>query len=162
MKKLFLSLFLTTTALTCINAQETTEKVCCVPENTFTNQKGDWYVGTGDIDNLAWTQWSVQPTIGYAFADDFMVGLSLNQGTETDTTGTVVAGDINFDVHGRYFFEGFFGYVATRNLTTDFGLDLGVGKIFTTKKNNLFLDPKIVYNTKEGTTNLRLGLGLIF
>ena len=38
------------------------------------NAKGDWYVGTGDITNTAWTDLSIQPTIGYAFSDNYMVG----------------------------------------------------------------------------------------
>ena len=43
------------------------------------NAKGDWYVGTGDITNTAWTELSIQPTIGYAFSDNYMVGMNLTQ-----------------------------------------------------------------------------------
>ena len=48
MKKLFLSLVLGLLLVTGVNAQE----------------KGDWYIGTGDIANTAWTEWSVSPTVG--------------------------------------------------------------------------------------------------
>ena len=34
------------------------------------NAKGDWYVGTGDIANVSWTEWSISPTVGYAFTDN--------------------------------------------------------------------------------------------
>ena len=37
------------------------------------NTKGDWYVGTGDITNTAWTELSIQPTIGYAFSDSYNI-----------------------------------------------------------------------------------------
>jgi len=130
--------------------------------NAQTNTTGDWYVGTGDISNVAWTQWTLTPTVGYAFTDDIMAGFSLNQGTTTDSTGATVAGDLNLDVHARYFFGEFFGYVGTQNLTTDFGLNIGVGKMFTTETNGLYLDPRVVYNTADGTANLRVGFGLKF
>ena len=48
----------------------------------FTSQaqtKGDWYIGTGDIANTAWTEWSIAPTVGYAIADKFMVGCNVSQ-----------------------------------------------------------------------------------
>jgi hypothetical protein len=130
--------------------------------NAQVNTTGDWYVGTGDISDVAWTQWSVTPTVGYAFTDDIMAGFSLNQGTTTDTTGATVAGDLNLDVHGRYFFGDFFGYVGTQNLTTDFGLNLGVGRMFTFHNGGMYVDPRVTYNTNDGTTNLRVGLGLKF
>ena len=34
---------------------------------------GDWYVGTGDVANTAWTEWSVSPTIGYGVTEKLMV-----------------------------------------------------------------------------------------
>ena len=37
----------------------------------------------------------------------------------------------------------------------------GVGKMFTVR-NNIYIDPKIVYNSGEKTTNLTLGFGLKF
>ena len=114
--------------------------------------KGDWYIGTGDIANVAWTEWSVSPTIGYGVTNDLMVGCSVSQ---TDSTADV---DVNF--HARYFWKGFFGYVAVDGLSTD-GMAVGAGKLFTLR-NNIFVDPKLVYNTGEGTTNLTLGFGFRF
>ena len=49
MRKLILSLALGLLSVAGVNAQE----------------KGDWYIGTGDIANTAWTEWSVSPTVGY-------------------------------------------------------------------------------------------------
>lgn len=147
MKNLILTLTLTLGVAFAANAQ---------------NTKGDWYLGTGDISNTTWTQWALTPTVGYAFTDDVMAGFSLNQETTVDSTGTTVAGDLNLDVHARYFYKGFFGYLGTQNLTTDFGLNVGVGKMFTTETNNLYLDPRVVYNTADGTTNLSIGFGLKF
>lgn len=160
MKNLFLTLTLILGATSFAAAQGDTT-MCCETHN-HDNAKGDWYIGTGDISNTAWTQWMLTPTVGYAFTDDVMAGFSLNQGTTTDSTGATVAGDLNLDVHARYFYEGFFGYVGTQNLTTDFGLNIGVGKLFTTTTNNMYLDPRVVYNTTDGTANLRIGFGLKF
>jgi len=53
MKKLILSLMLVVGIVISTNAQ---------------NVKGDWYVGTGDIADVAWTDWSVSPTLGYAIS----------------------------------------------------------------------------------------------
>ena len=47
------------------------------------NAKGDWYVGTGDIANVAWTDWALSPTIGYFISDNFMVGLSLGMSSSS-------------------------------------------------------------------------------
>mgnify|MGYP001242288681 FL=1 len=113
---------------------------------------GDWYVGTGDIANTAWTEWSVSPTIGYGVMDNLMVGCSVSQ---TDSTA-----DLNVDFHARYFWKGYFGYLATDGLSTD-GMSLGLGKLFTLR-NNIYVDPKVVYNTGEKTTNLTLGFGFKF
>ena len=41
------------------------------------NAKGDWYVGTGDIANVAWTDWAVSPTLGYGVTDKLMIGLGV-------------------------------------------------------------------------------------
>ena len=117
------------------------------------NAKGDWYVGTGDIDNVAWTEWSISPTIGYAFSDDYMVGMSVAQ---TDSTEDMV-----FNLNGRYFYKGFFGYAALNDFDFD-QLHLGVGKMFTFHKGNMFVDPKVVYDLGQKTTNLTLGFGLKF
>ena len=43
MKKVVMSLALSVLLVLGVNAQE----------------KGDWYVGTGDVANKAWTDWSV-------------------------------------------------------------------------------------------------------
>ena len=56
---------------------------------------GDWYVGTGDIANTAWTEWSVSPTIGYGVTDNLMVGVSVSQADSTV--------DMEMDFHARYF-----------------------------------------------------------
>ena len=50
---------------------------------TQAQTKGDWYVGTGDIANVAWTEWSVAPTVGYGVSDNIMIGLSLSQADST-------------------------------------------------------------------------------
>ena len=34
--------------------------ILCVLSVNAQNQ-GDWYVGTGDIANTAWTEWSIAP-----------------------------------------------------------------------------------------------------
>ena len=113
---------------------------------------GDWYVGTGDIANTAWTEWSVSPTIGYGVMDNLMVGCSVSQ---TDSTA-----DLNVDFHARYFWKGYFGYLATDGFSTD-NLSVGAGKLFTLRK-NIYVDPKLVYNTGDKTTNLTLGFGFKF
>ena len=113
---------------------------------------GDWYVGTGDVANVAWTEWSVSPTVGYGIMDNLMVGLSVSQADSTV--------DMTYDLHARYFTRGYFVYAATSGLDTE-TLSLGVGKLFTLR-NNIYVDPKIVYNTGEKTTNLTLGFGFRF
>ena len=40
-------------------------------------------------------------------------------------------------------------------------MSVGVGKMFTVYK-GVFIDPKIVYNAGDKTTNLTLGFGLKF
>ena len=67
---------------------------------TFTanaQEKGDWYVGTGDIANVAWTDWAISPSIGYGFTDNLMVGMSVSQADSSV--------DMSFDVDARYFFK---------------------------------------------------------
>ena len=114
--------------------------------------KGDWYVGTGDISNVAWTEWAIAPTVGYGVMDNLMVGLSVSQADSTV--------DMSYDLHARYFYKGYFAYAATSGLDTE-TLSLGVGRMFTLHK-GVYVDPKIVYNTEEKTTNLTLGFGLKF
>jgi len=116
------------------------------------NAKGDWYIGTGDIANVAWTEWSISPTVGYAVTDDLMIGLNVSQADSS--------ADMELDVHARYFWKGYFGYLATDGFSTD-NLSVGAGKLFTLRK-NIYVDPKLVYNTGEKTTNLMLGFGFKF
>jgi len=136
MKKLILTLALCVATIVATQAQT----------------KGDWYVGTGDISNVAWTDWAVSPTVGYGVTDKLMVGLSVSQ---LDSTV-----DMSYDLHARYFVKGYFVYAATSGLDTE-TLSLGVGRMFTIHK-GVYVDPKIVYNTGDKTTNLTLGFGLKF
>ena len=114
--------------------------------------QGDWYVGTGDIANVAWTEWSVSPTIGYGITENIAVSASVAQADST--------ADLNLDVSARYFRNGYFAYVSTTGLSTD-NLKLGIGRMFTIHK-SVFVDPKLVYDTSAKTTNLLLGFGLKF
>jgi hypothetical protein len=136
MKKMLMSIMLAGLFTVGVNAQE----------------KGQWYVGTGDIANTAWTEWSIAPTVGYGITDKIMVGMNVSQ---ADSSAEMV-----LDAHVRYFYNGMFGYVSAPNLDTD-RLMIGVGKMFTFHK-GIYIDPKVVYNTSEKTTNLMLGVGLIF
>ena len=115
-------------------------------------EKGDWYIGTGDIADVAWTEWSISPTVGYGFTDKLMVGLTVSQVDSSD--------DVALDIHARYFFKEFFAYAAVEDFDTDL-LKVGVGKMFTFHK-NVFIDPKVVYDVNAKTTNLTLGFGLRF
>ena len=126
--------------------------VLCIANVNAQNAKGDWYIGTGDIANNAWTEWSVAPTVGYAISDKFIVGCNVSQ---ADSSAEMV-----IDAHVRYFYNGLFGYVSAPNLDTDM-LSIGVGKMFTFHK-CVYIDPTIVYDTNMKTTNLMLGFGLKF
>jgi hypothetical protein len=121
------------------------------------NAKGDWYVGTGDVANVAWTEWAMAPTLGYGVSDKLMVGLGIAQADSTE--------DLALDVHARYFMnaggQDFFLYAAMSEFETD-NLELGLGKMFTFHKDAIFVDPKVVYHTGNKTTNLTLGFGLRF
>jgi len=136
MKKIVLTMFLSALIVLGANAQA----------------KGDWYVGTGDVANTAWTEWAVSPNVGYGLTDNLMIGLNLSQADSTV--------DMEFDIHARYFMKGYFVYASTNGLNAD-GMKLGMGKMFTICK-NVYVDPKVVYNTTEKTTNLGLGFGLKF
>ena len=136
MKKVLMSLALSVLLVLGVNAQE----------------KGDWYVGTGDIANKAWTDWSVAPTVGYGITDNLMVGLNVSQADSTV--------DRAIDVHVRYFVRGFFVYASTTGLDTD-NMSYGIGKMFTFHK-GIYVDPKLVYDATAKTTNLMLGVGLKF
>ena len=115
-------------------------------------KQGDWYIGTGDVANKAWTEWSVAPTVGYGLTDKLMVGLNVSQADST--------ADMELDVHARYFWNGYFAYAQTVGLNTE-NLKVGFGKMFTFHK-GVFVDPKVVYDMDNKTTNLMLGLGLKF
>ena len=136
MRKLILSLALGLLTVAGVNAQE----------------KGDWYIGTGDIANKAWTEWSVSPTVGYGVTDNIMVGVNVSQENED--------ADVAVDLHARYFWNGYFAYLSTTGLNTD-NVSYGVGKLFTFHK-GVFVDPKVVYDATAKTTNLQLGVGLKF
>jgi hypothetical protein len=126
--------------------------VCGFAFTSQAQQQGDWYVGAGDISNIAWTDWSVSPTIGYGVTSNLMVGASINQADST--------ADMDIDFHARYLWKGFFGYLGLDGFSTD-GMTVGAGKMFTIR-NNVYIDPKVIYNTGEGTTNLTLGFGFKF
>jgi|TARA_R110000764_G_scaffold145882_1_gene233628 hypothetical protein len=157
MKKTILS-FVTIALLALgANAQESTNDECCTQDEK--GNKGDWYVGTGNIADLAWTQWSVSPTLGYGVTDNLMVGLNLSQ-ANSDT-------DFSMDLHARYFLnvvgQDLFVYLASDDVTNldTKDLSVGVGKFFTLHK-GVYVDPKITFNLNEKTTNLQLGFGLKF
>ena len=136
MKKIVLTLFLSALFVLGVNGQE----------------KGDWYVGTGDVASKAWTEWSIAPAVGYGITDNLMVGLNVSQADS--------AADMNFDIHARYFWNGYFVYMETEGLKTE-NMNYGLGKMFTFHK-GVYVDPKVVYNATEKTTNLMLGVGLKF
>ena len=73
--------------------------VLCAVSVNAQNAKGDWYVGTGDIANIAWTEWSVAPSVGYAINDNLAVGLNVSQ---TDSIADMV-----IDLDAKYFWNQF-------------------------------------------------------
>ena len=136
MKKIVMSLALSVLFVLGVNAQN----------------QSDIYIGAGDIANKAWTEWSIAPTVGYGITDNLMVGLNVSQADST--------ADMALDVHARYFLNGYFVYAETTGLDTD-NFKVGVGKMFNFRK-GVFVDPKVVYDMTEKTTNLSLGVGLKF
>ena len=136
MNKIILSLALSVLCVLGVNAQSA----------------GDWYIGTGDIANKAWTEWSLSPTVGYGVTDDLMVGVNISQADSTV--------DVSYDLHARYYVRGYFVYATTDGLNTE-ALKVGVGRMFGIHK-GIYVDPKVVYDTQSKTTNLTLGLGLFF
>ncbi len=136
MNKIILSLALSVLCVLGVNAQSA----------------GDWYIGTGDIANKAWTEWSLSPTVGYGVTDDLMVGVNISQADSTV--------DVSYDLHARYYVRGYFVYATTDGLNTE-ALKVGVGRMFGIHK-GIYVDPKVVYDTQSKTTNLTLGLGLYF
>ena len=120
------------------------------------NAKGDWYVGTGNIADVAWTEWAVSPMLGYGINDNLMVGFSLAQADSSE--------DLSIDLNARYFVsaggQDFFLYAELNDFDTD-NLALGLGKMFTVHK-GVFVEPKVVYHSGEKTTNMMLGFGMKF
>jgi hypothetical protein len=157
MKKMIFTLALSLLVAVGVNAQdaESTTSECCDGTQT-TSTKGDWYLGTGDIANVAWTQWSVSPSLGYGVTDKLMVGLSVVQADSS--------ADLAIGLLGRYFMnvagQDFFLYAAASDLDID-AISLGFGKMFTVHK-SVFIEPKFVYHIGDKTTNMMLGFGLKF
>jgi hypothetical protein len=138
MRKLFLSLALGLLFAFGVNAQ---------------NAKGNWYVGTGDVAHVAWTDWAVSPTIGYAITDAIVLGGSLSQ----------VSGEVQVvNIYARYFFSNCFADV---NLNGSKGetpsMVLGLGKMFTFHK-VAYIAPTLNYDYDAETLNLGLGFGFKF
>ena len=136
MKKLFLILAL----------------ICGLTASQAQNTKGTWYVGTGDIENIAWTDWAVSPTIAYAFTDALVLGGCISQDNAD--------ADVALEFSARYFWNGMFVHAGMNGLNFD-EIELGLGKLFTIKE-NVYVDPKLVYNAGEETVNLGIGFGFIF
>ena len=125
---------------------------CGLATSQAQNAKGNWYVGTGDIANVAWDQWAVSPSIGYAFTDALVLGGTVSQ-VDADA-------DINLDFYARYFWNGVFIHAGMNGLNFD-EIELGLGKQFMFK-DVVFIDPKLVYNAGSETVNLGLGFGFKF
>ena len=107
MKKLFLSLALGLLFAFGVNAQ---------------NAKGNWYVGTGDVANVAWTDWAISPTIGYAVTDNLVLGGSVSH---------VAGEDMDLDFNVKYFFGGYIAPVFNYAYDAEtFNLGLGFGLKF--------------------------------
>ena len=136
MKKLFLSLALGLLFAFGVNAQ---------------NAKGNWYVGTGDIANVAWTDWAISPTIGYAITDNLVLGGSVSH---------VAGEDMDLDFNVKYFFSGYFVDVNLDGFSTD-GMVFGIGKMFDFHK-GMYIAPSFNYDYDAETVNLGLGFGLKF
>ena len=116
------------------------------------NTKGTFYVGTGDVANTAWTDWAVSPSVGYAFTDALVIGGSVSQ-VDADA-------DMNLDFYARYFWNGMFVHAGMNGLNFD-EMTLGMGKMFTLR-DNVYVDPAIVYSAGDETINLTLGFGFKF
>ena len=136
MKKLFLILAL----------------ICGLTASQAQNTKGSWYVGTGDIANIAWTDWAISPTIAYAFTDALVLGGSISQDNAD--------ADVALEFSARYFWNGVFVHAGMNGLNFD-EIELGLGKQFTFR-NNVYVDPALVYNAGSETVNLGIGFGFKF
>ena len=136
MKKLFLSIILTIGLLFTANSQ---------------NAKGDWYVGTGDITNVAWTDWAVSPSLGYAVTENLVLGGSVSQ---------IADEDMDLDMSAKYFFKGYFAGVNLDGFSTE-GMVFELGKMFTFHK-GVYVAPSFRYDYDAETFNLGLGFGMKF
>ena len=126
--------------------------ICGLTASQAQNTKGTFYVGTNDIANIAWTDWAVSPSVGYAFTDALVIGGSVSQ----DSTDA----DMNLDFYARYFWKGMFVHAGMNGLNFD-EMTLGMGKMFTLR-DNVYVDPAIVYSAGDETINLTLGFGFKF
>ena len=136
MKKLFLSLILTIGLLFAADAQ---------------NVKGNWYVGTGDITNVAWTDWAMSPTLGYAVTDNLVLGGSV----------THMAGEsMDLDMSAKYFFGDYFVGINLDGFSTD-GMMVELGKMFMFHK-GIYIAPNFNYDYDAETFNMGMGFGLKF
>ena len=136
MKKLFLILVL----------------ICGLSASQAQNAKGTWYVGSGDVANIAWTEWAVTPSIAYAFTDALVLGGSISQED--------IDADLALDFYARYFWNGMFVHAGMKGLNFD-EIELGLGKQFALRS-NVYVDPKLVYNAGSETVNLGIGFGFKF
>ena len=96
---------------------------------TFTansQEKGDWYVGTGDVANISWTDWAISPSLGYAVTEDLVVGFNVSQGVEDFDLDMVQVGvGKMFTFHKNVYVDPKVVYnvnAKTTNLTLGFGL----------------------------------------
>ena len=139
MKKLFLSLALGLLLAFGVNAQNAD------------NKKGDWYVGTGDISGIAWTDWAISPSLGYAVTDNVVCGLNLHQ---------EVGGDEYLDLYARYYLGVYYVHVGVNEFNFN-NAEIGYGMLFMINK-NVYVDPCFVYNAGDETSNLQLRFGFKF
>ena len=136
MKKLFLSLILTFGLLFAADAK---------------NVKGNWYVGTGDITNVAWTDWAMSPTLGYAVTDNLVLGGSV----------THMAGEsMDLDMSAKYFFGDYFVGINLDGFSTD-GMMFELGKMFMFHK-GIYIAPNFNYDYDAETFNMGMGFGMKF
>jgi len=117
----------------------------------FAQEKGDWYVGTGDITNVAWTDWVVSPSLGYAITENLVLGGSVSQIAEED---------MDLDMYARYFFKGYFAGVDLDGFSTE-GMVYALGKMFVFHK-GVYVAPSFKYDYDAETMNLGLGFGMKF
>ena len=116
------------------------------------NAKGDWCVGTGDITGVSWTDWAIDATVGYAFTDALILGGSISQDNAD--------ADMNLDFYARYFWNGVFIHAGMNGLNFD-EMELGIGKQLSLR-NNVYVDPTLIYNAGAETVNLGIGFGFKF